>query len=228
LDAGVSRSGQPYLILEYVAGQRIDAYCDAEGLDVDARVRLFCDVLAAVAKAHRKLIVHRDIKPANVFVRSDGVVKLIGFGIAKLLDVADPYDEPLTRDGTNAFTPEYAAPEQIRGEAVTTATDVYSLGALLFELLTGQRPFSADEKSSVSEGATELEAPLASCHLAKGRDELRRHLEGDLNNVIAKALRADPAERYGSVAAFWEDLRRYLANETVTAHADTLTYRARK
>jgi eukaryotic-like serine/threonine-protein kinase len=224
-DAGISQLGRPYLVIEYVDGQRIDSYCDSKGLGVDARVRLFCDVLTAVAEAHRKLIVHRDIKPANVFVRSDGVVKLIDFGIAKLIGDADTEAEPLTRDGTNAFTPEYAAPEQIRGEAVTTVTDIYSLGALLFELLTGQRPFSSAQKASISQRTTELEAPLPSQRLSNG---LGRRLEGDLDNIVAKALRFDPGDRYGSVTAFSDDLQRYLTNEPVSAHADTLTYRARK
>jgi len=227
IDAGVNRFGQPYLVLEYVDGRPIDAHCDAEGLDVDARVQLFLDVCAAVADAHRKLIVHRDIKPSNVFVRRDGAVKLIDFGVAKLVGDAGSGDEPLTRDGGNVFTPEYAAPEQIRGEEVTTVTDVYALGVLLYELLAGQRPFTRAEKASIGDRTTELEPPLPSRHVSQGR-EFARHLEGDLDNIIMKALKFDPRERYGSVAAFADDLLRYLADEPVTAHVDTLTYRARK
>jgi len=228
IDAGVTRGAQPYLVLEYVDGQQIDAYCDGARLDVDARVRLFLDVLAAVAEAHRKLIVHRDIKPSNVVVRRDGVVKLIDFGIAKLIGETDPGDEPLTRDGRQAFTPEYAAPEQIRGDEITTVTDIYSLGVLLFELLAGERPFERAEKEAFALRNAEIAPPLASTRLASSRTSFRRRLEGDLDNILTKALRSDARERYSSAGAFADDLRRFLANEPVTAHVDTLTYRARK
>jgi serine/threonine-protein kinase len=143
LDAGVAEGGQPYLVIELVQGQRLDRHCDAQQLSVPQRLRLFIDVLQAVAHAHGHLVVHRDIKPSNILVTPDGTVKLLDFGIAKLLD-ADSAAGPttdLTRDWGRAMTPEYAAPEQLRGEPVTTATDVYALGVLLYELLSGRLPF---------------------------------------------------------------------------------------
>ena len=146
VDAGVSRSGQPYLVLEHVDGQAIDRYCDDRTLGIDARVRLFLDVLAAVAHAHANLIVHRDIKPANVLVSVDGAVKLLDFGIAKLIEPGGDWEvrategSPLTREVGRSLTPEFAAPEQLAGGAVTTATDIYSLGVLLYVLLSGHHP----------------------------------------------------------------------------------------
>src|SRR5207245_6914383 len=149
IDAGVSAAGQPYLVLDFVEGERIDQYCDAHRLDLDARLRLFLDVLAAVAHAHANLIVHRDIKPSNVLVAGDGAVKLLDFGIAKLLeDGAGSGDATeLTREAGRALTPEFAAPEQVQGAPVTTATDVYSLGVLLYVLLGGQHPVGGKTRS---------------------------------------------------------------------------------
>jgi serine/threonine protein kinase/Tfp pilus assembly protein PilF len=250
LDAGVSSFGQPYLVLEYVDGQQIDRYCDAQGLDVEARVRLFLDVLAAVAHAHANLIVHRDIKPTNVLVGADGRVRLLDFGIAKLLEDEAGAGEAteLTREGGRALTPEYAAPEQITGGPVTTATDVYALGVLLYLLLSGRHPTGAADQSpaelvravvtteprrlssAVAEAKTQKPETVATnaARRATTPDGLRRALKGDLETVVAKALKKHPEERYESVGAFAEDLRRYLDHEPVKARPDTLAYRGAK
>jgi len=249
VDAGVTPAGQPYLVLEHVEGEHIDRYCDQQRLDVEARVRLFLDVLAAVAHAHANLIVHRDIKPSNVLVSNNGQVKLLDFGIAKLLEGEGQAGSAtlLTREGGGALTPEYAAPEQVTGGAVTTATDVYSLGVLLYLLLTGQHPAGAGPHSTADlvkaivdteprrlsdvvapagaglEGAT-ANAASRSTTPAK----LRRSLRGDLDTIVAKALKKNLQERYASVTALADDLRRYLAHEPIAARPDTLGYRAAK
>jgi serine/threonine-protein kinase len=216
LDAGVSASGQPYLILEYVDGQRIDVFVKERGLSLEERVRLVLQVLDAVGDAHANLIVHRDLKPSNILVTRDGTVKLLDFGIAKLLDDGGGERTALTVDGGRALTPEFAAPEQVRGEPVTTTTDVYATGVLLYLLLSGRHP--------TAEG----------CH-APG-DVIRALLDvgpaglglGDLDSILAKALRKAPGERYPSVAAFADDLGRFLGHESVSARPDSLVYRARK
>ncbi|HEV8332169.1 MAG TPA: serine/threonine-protein kinase [Steroidobacteraceae bacterium] len=224
IDAGVTHTGQPFLVIEYVEGETITKYCDTRQLDVTARVRLFLDVLAAIAHAHAKLILHRDIKPSNILVTTDGQVKLVDFGIAKLLDDgtdATPLSD-LTRLGAYAFTPEYAAPEQVQGSEVTTATDVYSLGALLYVLLTGRHP-------TVGTGRTPLERLRAIVDMEPARpSEQLRALRGDLDNIILKALKKSAAERYPNVEAFAEDVRRYLHHEPVSARPDSLAYRAGK
>jgi len=244
-DAGITANGQPYLVLEHVDGERIDLYCDRRALDVDARVRLFLDVLAALEHAHSNLIVHRDLKPSNVLVARDGTVKLLDFGIAKLLEEEGKKGEPtlLTREGGVALTPEYAAPEQITGEPVTTATDVYALGVLLYELLTGHHPAGAVPRSPAGMVKaivdTEAKRPstavrgTAVADVNAGKrgttpERLRRRLSGDLDTIVSKALKKNPAERYPSVGAFAGDLRRSLRNEPISARPDTLAYRASK
>ncbi len=226
IDAGVTQSGQPYLVIDYVAGESITKYCDVRQLDATGRVRLFLAVLAAIAHAHAKFILHRDIKPSNILVTAEGQVKLLDFGIAKLLDdstEATPMSD-LTRLGAYAFTPEYAAPEQVHGSEVTTATDVYSLGALLYVLLTGRHP-------TVGAGRTPLErlrAIVDTEPLRPSEAAGARALRGDLDNIVLKALKKNPAERYPNVEALAEDLRRYLSHEPVSARPDSLGYRAGK
>jgi len=247
LDAGVSKAGQPYLVLEHVEGDHIDRYCDQRQLDVADRVRLFLDVLIAVAHAHANLIVHRDLKPSNVLVRNDGQVKLLDFGIAKLLE-GEGQDEAataLTVEGGRAMTPEYAAPEQLRGEPITTATDVYALGVLLYVLLTGQHPAGpgmhtpADlvkaivetEPLRLSDVVTQNKTDSATANAERRittPEKLSRLLRGDLDTIVAKALKKNPRERYVSVTALADDLSRYLRNEPITARPDTLSYRAGK
>lgn len=227
IDAGVVDDSQPYLVLEYVEGEPIDAYCDRQQLGVEARVLLFQGVLAAVAHAHSHLIIHRDLKPANIFVTREGSVKLLDFGIAKLL--TQDGAAALTQTSAHALTPQYAAPEQLLGQPVTTATDVYALGLVLYVLLTGMHPLAGGGRSTpeLIHAALKEEPPRASA-AATGPVSTRRALQGDLDNILAKALKKDPAERYASVVAFAEDLRRFLAHEPVSARADTVPYRVGK
>jgi eukaryotic-like serine/threonine-protein kinase len=247
IDAGVSNTGQPYLVLEYVDGRHIDRYCDEERLSIDERIRLFLDVQAAVAHAHANLIVHRDLKPSNVLVAATGQVKLLDFSIAKLIaDDAQPAATALTQGSGSAMTPKYAAPEQVTGAPITTATDVYALGVLLYELMTGLHPAGNTPKSPSEfvKAVTEIEpvrlsaavqhgaSPDATAALASTRAttpaRLSRQLRGDLETILSKALKKDPAERYSSVNAFADDLRRYVDHQPIAARPDTVSYRASK
>ncbi len=253
LDGGTSDEGLPYFVMEYIEGEPIDQYCDARKLNISARLKLFQSVCAAVQYAHQNLVVHRDIKPGNILVTKEGVPRLLDFGIAKLLAQAGPGDSTTTL--LRPLTPEYASPEQVRGDAITTASDVYSLGVLLYRLLTGRCPYGAaasttaeieaaicheePEKLSLAvmrgDGFASAEAgavkpsPASLSAMREGTPEkLRRRLAGDLDNIVLMALRKEPQRRYASVEQFSEDISRHLENRPVIARPDTRAYRTAK
>jgi eukaryotic-like serine/threonine-protein kinase len=228
LDAGATADGRPYFVMEYVDGVPLDEYCARQRLDIAARIRLLRVICAAVQHAHQNLVVHRDLKPRNILVTAEGVLKLLDFGIGKVLAPTESLSPALpTRTDVRLLTPEYAAPEQIAGGSVTTATDVYGLGVLLYELLTGRHPF-AEGRTSVAEiERAVLEAnPARPSKAAGGREG--RALAGDLDTIVLKALRKEPERRYPSAAALSDDLQRHLDGLPVSARPDTLGYRARK
>ncbi len=242
IDAGITANSEPYLVLEHVEGENIVEYCERRHLSLEARIRLFLDVLRAVAHAHANLIVHRDLKPSIVLVRNDGQVKLLDFGIAKLLAPDGvPDGTLLTKEAGAALTPLFGAPEQVSGGPVTTATDVYALGVLLYLLLTGCHPAGTEQISPARllKAIVETEAPRASEAVlsADARQtgvkdgtaaKLRSSLRGDLDTILSKALKKNPAERYSSVPAFADDLERYLKQQPIHARPDSLSYRAAK
>jgi len=239
-DAGFSDDGQPFLALEYVAGAPLTEYCDQGRLEVRARLRLFKQVLRAVQHAHGNLVIHRDLKPSNVIVGGDGRAMLLDFGIAKLIAVDTPEHSGLAPAGlaAGALTPDYASPEQIAGQQVTTASDIYSLGVLLFELLTGERPHQiARAAHATLEEAIQADTPrpsetIRSEAAAAARSTtvagLSRILRGDLDAIVLKAMKKIPAERYSTAEALSEDIERYLEGEPVTARAGGGWYRACK
>lgn len=210
-DGGAAPDGRPYLVMEYIEGEPITSYADTNELGIDERLRLFGDVCDAVAFAHRNLVVHRDIKPSNILIDATGSPKLLDFGIARLLDPSAPDTGPVTRTGLRLLTPEYASPEQRRGLPVTTATDVYSLGLVLYELLTGTR---ADPER--------LQRPST----AAENDAWRRRLRGDLDTIILRALADDPERRYASADQLADDIDRHLQQLPVRARGDSMRYRA--
>ena len=223
LDAGTTDDGLPYFVMEHVEGARITDYCSANELSVRARLELFLKVCAAIQFAHQRLIVHRDIKPGNILVTADAEPKLLDFGIAKLLGDSESGIE-VTAPDRQRLTPGYASPEQVRGESITTVSDVYSLGALLYELLTGAPPHRF---GSAHPSATELFQVIAEQEPLRP-SSAAPELRGDLDNILLQALRKEPTRRYPGVNAFAEDIRRYLNNFPVRARRDTFDYRASK
>ncbi|MGH8174933.1 MAG: tetratricopeptide repeat protein [Steroidobacter sp.] len=250
IDAGETPEGQPYLVMEYVHGEPVDRYCDRLQLDLRARLTLFLEICNAVQYAHQNLIVHRDLKPANILVTGEGAPKLLDFGIAKLLDTGDAAALlALTRMNDRLLTPEYASPEQILGRQVTTASDVYALGVVLYELLTGLRPYtvpasasqlelersicvndpvrpSAAVRRAAENGATDDQSEIGVIAQARActSDKLERKLLGDIDAIIMRALRKEPQSRYGSVEQLTADVRRYLSREPVQARQGNWLY----
>jgi eukaryotic-like serine/threonine-protein kinase len=255
-DGGITEDGHAYFVMELVEGLPLDRFCDRGRLTVEDRLRVFLTVVDAVQHAHRNLIIHRDLKPSNILVTDEGVVKLIDFGIARILSAAPVADgDPLTATGVRWMTPQYSAPEQVRGERTTTATDVYQLGIVLYELLTGHHPVPAEAGDSgylMEKAVCETEpwrpsqvvsrpgvrrrggatVPLSPAEIGRSRRvevrQLRDRLRGDLDAIVLRALQKDPAKRYGSAEDFARDIRRYLCGRPVEAREGSARYRTRK
>jgi len=234
LDGGTTEDGLPYFVMEYVEGQAITHYCETKRLSVPERLRLFRLVCSAVQYAHQNLVVHRDLKPSNILVSVEGAPKLLDFGIAKLLHPELSPEAPTqTATGMRLMTPDYASPEQVRGLPITTASDIYSLGVVLYELLTGERPYQFKNYSppEIERVICQTETERPSVAVGRGKDapaKLRKQLAGDLDNIVLMAMRKEPERRYQSVEQFSEDIRRHLEGRPVMARQDTLGYRAGK
>ena len=246
-DGGITDDGQPWFVMEYVKGQPIDEYCNTHNLSLQERLELFLEVCYAVQYAHRNLIAHRDLKPGNIFVTEEGKVKLLDFGIAKMLEPEDNKEDelPPTLTGMLPFTPAYASPEQVRKQIITTSSDIYQLGVILYELLTGLRPYDLKGKTpgDMERTICETEPKKPSVAVVKnnndkkspvtgsGKDEVIVHqkkLRGDLDTIVMKCLSKEPQRRYQSTGELAEDIRAYLAGRPVSAHPDSWVYRSGK